>query len=126
MAKYRYKRIGKKGQQVDEHRTIMEQYLGRPLATGEIVHHINNDPLDNRLENLELTRQSNHAKCHIYTSPIYGKGEDNKQAKLSKDDIPWIRLWLRKGFKDWRLGTVFGVNQATIRDIRNGKTWVGV
>lgn len=34
------------------HRIVMEEYLGRPLKDNEHVYHINNDPIDNRIENL--------------------------------------------------------------------------
>lgn len=42
-----------------QHQFVMEQYLGRPLAKGEEVHHKNGDRADNRIENLQLwsTRQ---------------------------------------------------------------------
>lgn len=46
------------------HRDVMEKFLGRRLLENEIVHHINEDTLDNRIENLQVMSQSEHNTLH--------------------------------------------------------------
>lgn len=47
-----------------EHRTVMENYLGRKLGRYEVIHHINGNKQDNRIENLQIMTNSEHAKLH--------------------------------------------------------------
>lgn len=48
-----------------EHRLIMENYLGRKLTKNEVVHHINGNQRDNRIENLLIFKnRSEHSLLH--------------------------------------------------------------
>ena len=46
------------------HRLVMEKHLGRELNSDEFVHHRDGDPTNNRLGNLEVLTNSQHAKLH--------------------------------------------------------------
>ncbi len=53
-----------KRKQIKMHRHIMELHIGRRLLSKEIVHHINENKLDNRIENLQIVSRSEHNRIH--------------------------------------------------------------
>ena len=50
---------------IREHRLIMEEHLGRYLTREEVVHHIDEDGLNNNINNLELLSGAEHRRKHL-------------------------------------------------------------
>ena len=47
------------------HTVIMERAIGRYLMDDEVVHHINHNRADNRIENLQLMKKKDHCRMHM-------------------------------------------------------------
>ncbi len=45
-------------------RVLMEAHLGRELAVNELVHHINGDCGDDRVENFQIVTRAEHMALH--------------------------------------------------------------
>jgi hypothetical protein len=76
----RYRKMRVNGKQVNVHRYVMEQVLGRPLELFEYVHHINGNRYDNRPENLELVTPKEHKSFH--PNPFTQETRDKISASL--------------------------------------------
>lgn len=62
---YRGRRLKRAdGRWITYARWLMQEHLGRQLGPDEIVHHVNGDPLDDRIENFRLVTRAEHIALH--------------------------------------------------------------
>ncbi|HXH35725.1 MAG TPA: HNH endonuclease [Plantibacter sp.] len=84
-------------------RCLMEAHWQRTLAYEEVVHHINGDPADDRLENLAVVSRREHLAIH--------RSECRKHRKLSDADLQVI---FSSSLGPTALAREFGVSPALI------------
>lgn len=94
------------------------------------VNHIDGNKENNRLDNLEFCT-SHENQQHKYDTGLFDtnkiKGEKNGAAKLTWDDVKYIRDNYKKGSRE--LGThamarKFSVSHPTILSVINNETWI--
>ena len=78
-----------------QHRLIMEEYLGRKLTKDEVVHHINEDKQDNRIENLQVMDKKEHLVFHGL------KRDNSHNIKKAKHNMKRINVFFTQEQVDY-------------------------
>lgn len=77
----------RRGGYIGEHVRLMELKIGRRIKSNEVVHHINDDNTDNRIENLELKTGSSHSKDHRAKDKHLYK-RNPKTGRYARKEVP--------------------------------------
>ena len=68
--KYKQIKRRKLGIHMDLHRYLMEEFLKRKLSRFEFVHHKDEDPFNNDIDNLEVISIKKHSQLHNQKYPL--------------------------------------------------------
>lgn len=118
-----YRKLKVKGRLIDEHRYVMEQYLGRRLDRREVVHHLNGDIHDNRIENLELMDSKAHARLHFANKRGKIWGQRTGSARFKDREIVDIMERLDRGESVKSIADHYKVGRRHIEKLRHRDIW---
>lgn len=101
-----------------------------------MVHRKNGDKRDNRIENLELVKRSDHTREHMAGRRLTletrakisaaNKGRPKKNRKLTPEEARMVRQLLAQGGTLRGVGGRFGINHKTVLEIRDRKRYADV
>ena len=111
------------------HRLVMLAFTGPLPEDMDEINHIDFNPLNNRLENLEYTTHRDNAR-HSYKAGRYndipGKTRTREKSKLNIEKVNKLRSLGEKGMSIRALGRMFGISHTQARRILIRENWDGV
>lgn len=110
------------------HRVVVEAFIG-PIPAGLCVNHRDGDKLNNRLDNLEIAtylENSHHARDVLGWRPVTRYGEAVGTAKLTEENVRYIRSHQKAYGIATRLANELGVDQSVVGKIFSRRLWAHV
>lgn len=102
----------------------MEKHLGRALTSKEIVHHINHDRLDNRIENLQLMSRAEHLQEHLQEVMAARLATPRRTGpKITVQVAAAIKRDVAAGETKASVARRYGLSATMVCYIANGKNW---
>ena len=103
--------------QMSVHRLLAKHFIPNP-ENKPCVNHIDGNPMNNSLENLEWVTYKENAQHAIRTGLVTNIGENHTKATLTDQDVREIRdLNRHKVYNHREIGELYGVPRGTITTI---------
>ena len=97
------------------HRKVMEKYLGRPLTSIEVVHHIDGNHFNNNMNNLMIMTLEEHTSLHHAGSKREVSKKYIPHNKTKKRIINQINKLAKKGLNNSEISRLVGVSSTTVK-----------
>lgn len=92
---------------------VMEDKIGRFLNLGEVVHHVNSDCTDDRLENLQLLTREDHTSLHKAGFKL--ERSVGAWNKLPGWKIKEIHKLKKVGYNNPKIARLLGIADVTVK-----------
>ena len=99
------------------HRLLAKYFIPNPENKPH-VNHIDGNPMNNSLDNLEWVTHLENVQHAVRTGLVNRKGENHPLVKLTDQEVLEIRdLYKHRIFKQWEIGELYGVARTTVGSI---------
>jgi transposase len=102
--------------QIQFHKYIVQKAYGIKIPKGFVVHHKDENKLNNALDNLIVMTVAGHIRWHQ-------NGEKSTNAKLTTEQILEIRYSFKLGLSPNLIAKQFNISARTVYAVIHGRTW---